>query len=84
MTVLVLKGIFKSQTLLFISASSSSFFFYLTIYLYTLSSKSFSTSFVAQRRIMAKHFSKQRVSDLIAITNDDNRVKIPHSIGILK
>ena len=33
---------------------------------------------------MAKHFSKHRVSDLIAITNDDNRVKIPHSIGILK
>ena len=33
---------------------------------------------------MAKHFAKQHVSDLIAITNDDNRVKIPRSIGILK
>ena len=46
-------GIFKSQTLLFVSAS-----FFSLSYLYTVSSKSFSTSFLAQSRIMAKTFCK--------------------------
>ena len=63
------------------------FFVFSLSYLYTVSSKSFSTSFVAQSRIMAneKHFANQRVdSDLVAMTHDDNCVKISCSIGILK
>lgn len=57
--------------LLFISA-----FFFSLSYFYTVFSKRFSTSFAAKSRIMANHFAKQRVSDLVAITHDDNCVKI--------
>ena len=42
-------GIFKSQALLFVSVS----FFFLCLELYTVSPKPFSTSFLAQSRIMA-------------------------------
>ena len=52
--------------------------------LYTVSSKSFLTSFLGQSRIMAKHFAKQQVSYLVVMTHDDNCVKISCSIGILK
>ena len=46
--------IFKSQALLFVSASS----FFSLCYLYAVSSKSFSTPFLAISRILAKSFYK--------------------------
>ena len=53
----------KSQTLYFVSASA----FFSLSYLYTVSSKSVSTSFLAQSRILAKNSES-----LVAMTHNGN------------
>ena len=77
-TICASLGIFRSQTLCFVSGS---FFFFID--LYTVSSKSLSTSFLAQSRIMAKTFCKTsslsyRWHTMATV------VKISCSLGILK